>query len=296
MNLNKLTPEEEKIIIDKGTEAPFSGQYDNFFENGAYVCRRCSSPLYDSKDKFDAHCGWPSFDDEIKGAVKKTLDADGQRTEITCAHCGAHLGHLFLGEKLTQKNARYCVNSVSLKFIPKDKQEMAVFGGGCFWCVEAVFVMIRGVLSVEPGYAGGLKDKPTYEEVASGKTGHAEAVSINFASEIVSYDDLLGVFFYTHDPTSLNRQGHDIGTQYRSIILYTSEKQKQAAERYIKNLEKARVYEKKIITEVKALEKFYPAEDYHKNYFIKNQAAPYCQLVIAPKLAGAREKFESLLK
>lgn len=296
MIYNPLTPEEENIIIHKGTEPPFSGEYDDFFEEGIYVCRRCSSPLYDSKDKFDAHCGWPSFDDEIEGAVTKTLDADGMRTEITCAHCGAHLGHLFLGEKMTPKDARYCVNSISMKFVPKEKQETAVFGGGCFWCVEAIFLMVRGILLTEPGYAGGRKDHPTYEEVSSGITGHAEVVNILFDKDAVSYEDLLSVFFYSHDPTTANRQGDDVGTQYRSLILYTSDAQKEAAKNYIKDLERTGAYEKKIVTEVKPLETFYPAEEYHKKYFKKNRAAPYCQIVIAPKVAGAREKFERLLK
>lgn len=123
MKLNKLTPEEEDVIVNKGTEAPFTGEYDDNFEEGGYICRRCGAKLYRSKDKFDAHCGWPAFDDEIKGAVKRIPDPDGQRTEIQCANCGAHLGHVFVGEGFTDKNVRHCVNSISMKFIPAKKEE-----------------------------------------------------------------------------------------------------------------------------------------------------------------------------
>ena len=121
--MNKLTPEEERVIVHKGTETPFTGEYDNFYEPGTYVCRRCGTPLYRSEDKFDARCGWPSFDQEIKGAVKRVPDPDGVRTEIECAKCGAHLGHVFEGERMTAKNVRHCVNSISLKFIPKQHKK-----------------------------------------------------------------------------------------------------------------------------------------------------------------------------
>jgi peptide-methionine (S)-S-oxide reductase len=183
-----------------------------------------------------------------------------------------------------------------MKFIPKTKQEMAVFAGGCFWCVEAVFKMIRGVLSLEPGYAGGGKEDPTYDEVSAGNTGHAETVKIDFDSQEVSYEDLLNIFFYSHDPTSVNRQGNDIGPQYRSLIFYVSEKQKEIAEKFIKSLESTNAYKEKITTELRPFVKFYPAEDYHKNYFEKNKNAQYCQLVVALKVTKAREKFKSLLR
>lgn len=179
-------------------------------------------------------------------------------------------------------------------------KEIAVFGGGCFWCTEATFQMLRGVISVMPGYAGGF-DKltasgspipPTYESVCSGKTGHAEVSKIEFDPEKISYNDLLTVFFAVHDPTTLNRQGNDVGNQYRSIILYTNETQKSEAEKFITKLSEDGM---KVVTEVKPLEQFYEAESYHHNYFQKNPEKAYCQIVINPKLEKVKKRFGELL-
>lgn len=177
-----------------------------------------------------------------------------------------------------------------------DNREIAVFGGGCFWCTEALFKSLKGVLAVTPGYSGGKSDDPSYEEVSSGNSGHAEAVKIEYDSKVITFEDLLSVFFNTHDPTTLNRQGADIGTQYRSVIFYTSPKQKETAEKLITELETARAYDKPIVTKVEPFDKFFGAEDYHKNYYENHKDAPYCEIVIAPKLEKLNKKFASLLK
>ena len=174
--------------------------------------------------------------------------------------------------------------------------EYATIAGGCFWCVEACFDMMKGVESVTSGYSGGHKDNPTYEEVCTGETGHAEAIQITFNPNEVAYEDLLEVFFGTHDPTTLNRQGADVGTQYRSEIFYHSEAQKTKAENYIQLLEKEKLYDKKIVTKVSSATVFYPAEDYHQNYYNQNSSQGYCQMVIAPKLEKLRKYYKSKLK
>lgn len=174
--------------------------------------------------------------------------------------------------------------------------ETAVFGGGCFWCTEAVFKMLGGITEVLPGYSGGLLKNPSYEQVSSGKTGHAECTKVVFDSEEIKYEDLLTVFFASHDPTTLNMQGGDVGTQYRSVIFYTSDRQKEIAEKFIKELNQSSEMGKSIVTEVLPLDEFYVAEDYHKDYYERNKDAPYCEVVINPKLEKVSKKFSRLLK
>lgn len=300
MVYNELTEEEKLVIENKGTEAPFTGEYDNFFEVGVYICRRCNALLYDSKAKFNAPCGWPSFDAEYPKAVKKNPDTDGVRTEILCANCGAHLGHVFTGEKLTAKNTRHCVNSLSMRFIPRKFKEgdkcSVVLGGGCFWCLEAVYLELRGVEGVISGYAGGHKENPTYEEVCDGTTWHAEVIEITYNPEVISYKQILGVFFSTHNPTTLNCQGNDIGEQYRSLILYKTLEQKEEAEEIIRELEKEKAFNAPIVTEIKPLLKFYPAEESHQGYYKNHPEQAYCRAIILPKVTKLRKKHRGIVR
>ncbi len=278
---NELTQEEKRVIINKGTERPFTGKYEDHKEEGVYICKQCGSPLYNSSDKFDAHCGWPSFDDEIPGAVEKHVDADGVRTEITCSNCGGHLGHVFTGEGFTEKNVRHCVNSISMDFIPadqiklSDKQEVAIFAGGCFWGVEHLFKKTTGVLETEVGYIGGYKANPTYEEVCSHTTGHAEALRVTFDPGLIGFEELAKLFFEIHDPTQVNRQGPDIGDQYRSEIFYTNNSQKRISENLIKILESKGL---KVATKLTSATTFWQAERYHQDYYAKTGGTPYCHI------------------
>lgn len=277
MDYTKLTEEEERVIVHKGTEKPFSGKYYKHDAKGVYTCKRCGSPLYRSNDKFDSGCGWPSFDDEIPGAVKRQLDADGIRTEITCSNCGAHLGHVFTGEGLTDKNLRHCVNSISLNFIPEQdiQPQNAIFAGGCFWGVEYLFKKATGVISTKVGYTGGHKANPTYEEVCSGTTGHYEAIEVTFDPSQTSYENLAKLFFEIHDPTQKDGQGLDIGEQYQSVVFYNSEKQKNTAQKLIEILEKKGY---KVATQLKEADRFWDAESYHQDYYQKTGKTPYCHV------------------
>jgi peptide methionine sulfoxide reductase msrA/msrB len=272
----KLTPEEERVIIYKGTEMPFTGKYWNTFEKGTYNCKRCGSELYHSEDKFDSHCGWPSYDDEIEGAVKRQTDADGKRTEILCAKCDAHLGHVFEGEKLTKKDVRHCVNSISMEFIPKSENielDTAIFAGGCFWGVEYFFSKEKGVISTTVGYIGGKIPNPTYEQVCEGNSGHIEAVEVVFNPKLTNYETLAKLFFETHDPTQWNRQGPDYGEQYRSVIFYTNDQQRELAEKLISILKQKKY---KVVTELRPAVTFWKAETYHQDYYQYKGSRPYC--------------------
>ena len=278
MSYNKLNPQEKRVIIDKGTEAPFTGALNDHYENGTYICRQCNTALYQSSSKFKSGCGWPSFDDEIDGAVKRLPDPDGRRTEIICANCQGHLGHVFTGEGFTDKNTRHCVNSISLKFVPSEKihQEKlanAYFAGGCFWGVAYFLEKLEGVLSAQSGYMGGRTKSPTYKEVCYQNTGHLEAVRVKYDPNKINYETLCRYFFEIHDPTQLNRQGPDIGTQYASAIFYNDETEKNTAEKLITLLEK-KGYDVKTV--LKPSVDFWKAEAYHQNYYKNKGGTPYC--------------------
>ena len=299
----ELTPQQYYVLREKGTEAPYTGELLMNKEKGVYKCAGCGNELFTDNMKFDSHCGWPSFDREIAGGkitTKEDRTLGMVRTEINCAKCGGHLGHIF-DDGPTDTGKRYCVNSVSLTFEPKQNKiekpkkeqlETITLGGGCFWCIEAIYEKLEGVKSVVSGYAGGTVSNPTYEETSSGKTGHAEVTQITFDKNKTSVEEILKVFFTVHDPTTTNRQGADVGSQYRSIILYNNPEQKKIAVDIINALNNEKVYDNPIVTQVMPLTGFYKAENYHQDYYTNNKSQPYCEMVIQPKL----EKFEKVFK
>lgn len=258
-----LEPEERCVLLESATEKPGCGRYEGFSEKGLYLCRQCGNPLYRWDAKFDCGCGWPAFDRNLPEAVREKADPDGMRKEIVCANCGGHLGHVFRGEGFTSTNTRHCVNSLALWHVATRE---ARFAAGCFWGVEHAFSSLKGVVLALSGYSGGKTPDPTYRQVCGGNTGHAESVRVDFLPDEISYEKLLGVFFEIHDPTQRNRQGPDVGPQYRSAIFYLDEGQHRLAEAAI---EKLRVEGVPVVTELLPADAFYDAEDDHQRYFEK---------------------------
>lgn len=311
-NFNVLSEEEQRVILNKGTEYPGTSEFTDSEEKGTYICKQCNQALYTSDTKFNSHCGWPSFDDEIDEAVIRVPDADGRRTEIICSNCKGHLGHVFLGEGFTAKNTRHCVNGISMNFVnggeelpevikPKEKDmsklDTATFGAGCFWCVEVLFEKLKGVEKVESGYAGGKIKNPTYKQVCAGGTGVVEVAQIVFDPKIITYEKLVDILFHVHDPTTLNRQGNDVGDQYRSVIYYHNDEQKATAEKVLKEIDASDLWSDKIVTAIEPINNYSTAEDYHQNYYNNNSKTNgYCSAVIAPKVRKFQLKYKDLLK
>jgi peptide methionine sulfoxide reductase msrA/msrB len=321
-----LTPEQYRVLRRAGTERAFTGKYNDYYDDGVYACGACGTPLFSSKAKYDHGTGWPSFTaavDPQNVEYRKDLSHGMIRTEVRCAACGSHLGHIFDdGPAPTFKH--FCINSVALNFNPaqprvqpsppesdssddqgitaeraqdlmgrscsasscgeadadlpssankaaarQDQTAVATFAAGCFWGVEDKFRKVKGVLSTRVGYTGGKVKNPTYQLVCSDKTGHAESIEITFDPAVVTYSTLLQHFFRFHDPTQVNRQGPDVGTQYRSVIFYHDEEQKSAAENMIQELSQSGQFKRPIATRVVPAAEFYPAEDYHQQYYEK---------------------------
>jgi peptide methionine sulfoxide reductase msrA/msrB len=274
-----LTPEQYQVLRQAGTERPFTGKYNTFNEEGVYSCGACGTPLFGSEAKYDHGAGWPSFTaplDETRLEYREDRSHGMLRTEVRCAACGSHLGHLFDdGPAPTRRH--FCINSIALGFKPvgraeemrKEGTETAVFAAGCFWGVEDKFRQIKGVRSTRVGYTGGHTKDPTYQKVCSDTTGHAESVEVVFDPKEMSYGELLGAFFRFHDPTEVNRQGPDTGTQYRSAVFYLNEGQKEAALEAIAKLNASGQYDRPIATQVLPASEFYQAEEYHQKYYEK---------------------------
>ncbi|MDA9817648.1 bifunctional methionine sulfoxide reductase B/A protein [Flavobacteriaceae bacterium] len=301
-NDKNLTDLQKHVIFENGTERAFDNEYWDNKSDGIYVDVVSGKALFSSKDKFDSGTGWPSFTRPIEEEVikEKSDNSHGMiRIDVRSKYSDIHLGHVFNDGPKDKGGMRYCINSASLKFVPKEdlkkegyeeylnifddksatQYQKAIIAGGCFWGMEDLFAKLDGVIDVVNGYTGGDVPNPTYEIISSGISNHAESIEITFDSEKISYENILRFFFKIHDPTTLNKQGNDVGTQYRSAIFYKNQEQQEIAKNLIYNANRSGVFPGRIATSLEKLDKFYKAENYHQDYLTKNPGGYTCHRI-----------------